>query len=1079
MNNKLLFLSLALITILALQTFADPNAFIFGFENNYSNWRDQTYGDPCHYSSGGNPDGYFASHNDVDPFFYPYDSAQAGSDFNHPLVGDLWSKYADDNNQMEYTVDIKVASPNVTITKIEYRLTGTNGNWRYHWYGSWTDDDSWITLKAPMDANDSSGWENYGTDSFYDTAASATKYAQLYAVEASNDVVLCIDNWGYSPGCTPYTPTSYAILSRAVAFWRMDSTADCVGGNSVLTTDGNTTVGNSLEINGPASNDYYANLPDHVDGDCLNAGQGDNNELQITGAHTFYIRVKFDDLSITQYLFSKYDHATGPDSSKHRTAYLRAEAGKLTYLVDDGDGGEAAVSAEVNTISASTWYDIAAVFDPDADEMRLYVFDPNESRTILFSDTSSVTAFDTIPMNCPVPFTIGDRLTWNGSSWVSCGSTAMNAKVEMAAIWDEALSEEALKNLVYPPQTCGVDIGFCMSTDWLKESTCYSEMPGWADHGINKLYVLHGTTPDLNDDLDMYDFIFDIGEVYGMKAYPGMKASMCDYNTYSTLITNIVNARESHPGYAGFAMPDEPVDIVNQPDFKNIAELVKQQDPNHPVWGNFTKCFVFHGDWVMVLDGAAVDTYAVGYNEPYWASTLHAKQIADMAETHGLDTADMLIQCCDIDGSREEISYPTLAENRYFSYGPLTVGCTGIYYYSLEYLSDETKLDDIIYPVVDEIRALEDVFDSDDAIPVVTTNCDSDTTDHGLNDITYLVKACDGKIYIIAVNNTASDKSVTFTLEGLAASDVNTVTALYESGRTLTFTRDPNDANNGSFTESTFVSYRAHVYEVNITPEPNYILSVDDVGASGSHVPSPNNVLYTPGTSVTLTATAGTGNVFVGWGTENTLDTNNPGSITMNYDKYLAAVFEPNRTNSFVFGFEAQRRWWMDNDYNEPNMFDTGGNPDGCVEIYSAGGSGPYLYPRCSIQGIENFSGDFGEKYGDTFNFTVDIQVDTPNVTLTDIRYVHLGGDDGDWRYHWSESITDGNGWVTLTAPFDVNWSDAQAGANGWTKNGSDSWIDTLNDVDGLFSYLHAYGYDPNTNGITVVIDNWGFITTE
>ena len=109
--------------------------YVYEFETNYSNWRDQTYGAPNHAGTGGNPDGHFQSHLDADPFFYPYDSAQAGA--SGPLVGDLWSKYADTNNEIQFTVDVKVVTPGVTVTRIEYTLAGT-GDWRFNWFGEWT-----------------------------------------------------------------------------------------------------------------------------------------------------------------------------------------------------------------------------------------------------------------------------------------------------------------------------------------------------------------------------------------------------------------------------------------------------------------------------------------------------------------------------------------------------------------------------------------------------------------------------------------------------------------------------------------------------------------------------------------------------------------------------------------------------------------------------------------------------------------------------------------------------------------------------------------------------------------------------
>ncbi|MFH1614256.1 MAG: hypothetical protein ABIG61_04120 [Planctomycetota bacterium] len=832
MKKLMVVLILVVISLQVSEVVGDPtypDGYVFGFESNFSNWRDHTYSLPYHYASGGNPDGHFQSHVRAKPWYYPYDSAQAGT--SGPLVGNLWQKYG---NDFSFTVDIKVATPGVTVTQIDYQLNG-NGGWDYTWPGSWTSEDGWITLRAPIVYGDDTGWDNRGVTSWNDVVANATKYACLIGYADDGEAFsLAIDNWGYTPGHTaPPVPPTKALLNYAVAWWQMDTTNDTVGLNSELTVAGNASVGNyAADLNdiGPAANNYYANFPNHTNGDYLNAGQGENNRLQITEAHTFYIRVKFDDLSITQYLFSKYDHAIGPNGQRNRTAYLRAENNTLKYAI--GDGTSSAGLAEVTGLSQNTWYDIAAVFDPDSDQIALYVIDPN-TRSLLMSDTC-VVIVNSIPMDCPVPFTIGDRLTWNGSSWVPVGNSAMDGAVEMAAIWGYPYALQDLQDLDVNSLPSKFALGFCVSTDWLHQTTCYQEMPIWAEHGMNKLYVLKMISGNIIGDLDRYDFIFNIGAQYGIESYPGLMFGMEEPANRQTLI-DYAKAHRNMPGMAGYAHNDEPVDNVAYQDFKDVYEMLKKYDPAHAVWCEFTSSIRWHTEWIPYCDIPSAGCYALGWGYELWESTVLARQMRDLAQQAGRKTSTFLLQCADYHNG--DLLFPTLEQNRYLSYGPLTVGCDGLLYYSrdAQWIHHPENLDNIIYPVCDELRALDDVLVSDDPVPTVTTNHDRWTTGNQIygwyvNDITYLVKSYNDDVYIFAVNNKDIAISVTFDLTCLTQSMAGEVNVLYESGRAISLTRNGNTA---QFTDS-FAGYGTHVYKILASrcgdsehPYPNGDLSQD------------------------------------------------------------------------------------------------------------------------------------------------------------------------------------------------------------------------------------------------------------
>jgi hypothetical protein len=56
-------------------------------------------------------------------------------------------------------------------------------------------------------------------------------------------------------------------------------------------------------------------------------------------------------------------------------------------------------------------------------------------------------------MNTPVPFTLGDRLAWSGSSWNSIGGSGAQVDIEMFAVWDQAHSLSDIQNMIVPEPT--------------------------------------------------------------------------------------------------------------------------------------------------------------------------------------------------------------------------------------------------------------------------------------------------------------------------------------------------------------------------------------------------------------------------------------------------------------------------------------------------------------------------------------------------------------------------------------------------------------------------------------------------
>jgi len=256
------------------------------------------------------------------------------------------------------------------------------------------------------------------------------------------------------------TALGAAGLSDAVVRWNMQTVDDSNGGNSQLSVVDNgdaTLIGTGVfDIlfwgnEGEGSDGWFANQRTGTSriGTYFDAGQGTNDELQITGAHTILWRGEVKDASITGYFWSKYDHQVGPNALKNRGAYLRYEpGGSLSYVIDDGDGGLPATSVSLPAGTVGTGgekFEITTVFDPLSDTASLYVLNP-KTRSVLTSATSAVT-FDAVDMATPVPFTMGDRLTWSGSAWQSIGGSGARVDVEMFVVWDRAYTEQDIVDL--------------------------------------------------------------------------------------------------------------------------------------------------------------------------------------------------------------------------------------------------------------------------------------------------------------------------------------------------------------------------------------------------------------------------------------------------------------------------------------------------------------------------------------------------------------------------------------------------------------------------------------------------------
>ena len=97
-----------------------------------------------------------------------------------------------------------------------------------------------------------------------------------------------------------------------VAQWTFDDLNDSAGDNSVLTTEGTQ----------PAPSSGYADF-DGIAGNALNADQGVNNELQITGSSVIWMQFSLDDVGVTNYLATKYAGANKAFQVYTQPGFLR------------------------------------------------------------------------------------------------------------------------------------------------------------------------------------------------------------------------------------------------------------------------------------------------------------------------------------------------------------------------------------------------------------------------------------------------------------------------------------------------------------------------------------------------------------------------------------------------------------------------------------------------------------------------------------------------------------------------------------------------------------------------------------
>ena len=293
-----------------------------------------------------------------------------------------------------------------------------------------------------------------------------------------------------------------------------------------------------------------------------------------------------------------------------------------------------------------------------------------------------------------------------------------------------------------------------------------------------------------------------------------------------SLIDDQVDLLKDYPNLLGWYLIDEP-ECQGVPPSTVQARYaqIKARDPDHLIWLVHYAYPGMNPPWPAAnylaaepppyCDVLMTDTYPVWIGQPefggelWWvaqASKLHT----GMAISYGKQAYINVVQAQGWPDFGTQL--PTYPEQRYLSYAPVTCGARGLLYWMYEAFATPEYQENVVGPIAREIASLIPAIVSNSPALCVSSNRDTDTTGHGVPDVTYMFGEDRRGGYVIAANNTAGALSVTFQLAGdvLATQlgshsasvpvmfESRNVTAQYTGSpaqRTLTDTFSPYDLN--------------------------------------------------------------------------------------------------------------------------------------------------------------------------------------------------------------------------------------------------------------------------------------------
>lgn len=274
-----------------------------------------------------------------------------------------------------------------------------------------------------------------------------------------------------------------------------------------------------------------------------------------------------------------------------------------------------------------------------------------------------------------------------------------------------------------------------------------------------------------------------------------------------TLIDAQVDVLWAHPAMLGWYVADEPdgsFSGIYPPRLQEVYQRIEAHDLNkRPQFVVFYTPLVeayLRAEPPLTHDIMMNDSYPCRVGIPefggsLWRVAAWTREQVLQCKIAGSKKAQVNVpQACGVNGW-SDFRLPTFKEQRYLSYAPIVEGARGLLWWDYGDTGDPSYVQgraeyraNITGPIATEISSLIPAIVSNATSISITSTHDTDTTGHGIEDVTYLFgkDAEAGYAYIIAVNHTPNTlASAAFTLTGTdlgpaAGSDV-AIDVLFEN----------------------------------------------------------------------------------------------------------------------------------------------------------------------------------------------------------------------------------------------------------------------------------------------------------
>ncbi len=261
-----------------------------------------------------------------------------------------------------------------------------------------------------------------------------------------------------------------------------------------------------------------------------------------------------------------------------------------------------------------------------------------------------------------------------------------------------------------------------------------------------------------------------------------------------------IKARMNHPALLGWYLVDEPEGIgkAKANPVQELNKLVKELDPNHP-----TSLVIMNPKPAAAYFDCADIIWTDPYPIPKWSVNVVKQWVGDAVAIAGPNKPVWAIpQAHDWNvwntGKIVDEHRPTDAEERCMTYLALTSGAKGIIYWahtaSRYYIRDYPGHWQYMKKLAGELRDLSPVL--------LTTTLPAPTFEPATAPLSTMMKACDGSLYLFAVNRDKTAQKITFKLPKAAQPKVEVL-----------FEKRSISAENGVLTDE-FAPLEVHVYRM-------------------------------------------------------------------------------------------------------------------------------------------------------------------------------------------------------------------------------------------------------------------------